>query len=161
MTHPVLIAAVALTAIAASPAEALTLRGDVPPRLERWVAMSRMPTPDREVVVHLENCPGYDTPTACAVPGEIWLYPGSGRREFWHELGHQYDYVMPDATRAAFEYIMDDGRPWHSTPNSPHEQFAEAWRLCAAVRWLTNYSTKYGYDPSQHQHDQVCALIRG
>jgi hypothetical protein len=59
-----------------------------------------------------------------------------------------------------FEALMHDARPWRSPPNSPHEQFAEAVRLCAiSVRWLDRYGLAYGYSPTRFQHRKVCRWL--
>lgn len=84
------------------------------------------------------------------------------RRDFRHELGHQFDYfVMTDEARERFLAIMRDDRAWRSTPESPHERFAEAWRLCAATRRLPQYyNAAYGLKLTPRQFRRLCALIR-
>lgn len=133
-----------------------------PPRLQRWADTSLVPTPAVTVTVHMSSCPFYPDKTACAAPGEIWFAPGSSRHDFRHELGHQFDYFeMTDSARAAFMKLIGVPGEWRSAPNSPHEQFAEAWRMCAAVRRLPlEYWTGYGYDLTQRKHNRACALIR-
>src|SRR5690242_9622176 len=71
---------------------------------------------------------------------------------------------MPDSTRRAFERITRDARPWRSPPNSPHERFAEAYRLCSLYAPGVDFYARgdgggYGYAPTPSQHRRVCALI--
>jgi hypothetical protein len=78
-----------------------------------------------------------------------------------HELGHVIDYeLLTNSDRGMFEALMHDARPWRSPPNSPHEQFAEAVRLCAiSVRWLDRRDLAYGYLPTRFQHRKVCRWL--
>jgi len=83
------------------------------------------------------------------------------RHELLHELGHRFDYRMPDWARNGFRKIMRERRAWRSAPNSPHERFADAYSICARSpkRLPASYSSGFGYDPSNSQHRRVCRLI--
>jgi hypothetical protein len=187
-----LVAVLALAAAAPAPA-AVTLLGEdgqtVQP-LQRWADALRVPTADARVVVAREPCPTGVEP-ACTLDGDpirMWLARTRSTAIFSrymlrHELGHVFDYVaMTQAARDGFEMIMRDPRPWRSPPNSPHEQFAEAYGLCGAdprsVRW--DYlgagghrdhvsiilkgdgvmDPGFDYTPTRRQQQRVCALIR-
>jgi hypothetical protein len=134
-----------------------------PKRFTTWTAQVKMPTAPGTIGLRLdgEGC----NAVACAspAPATIWFTPRADREDFVHELGHHFDYsVMTDQARAGFQHIMGlDGRAWRSAPNSPHEKFAEAYRMCSnspgspdLTRW------GYGYQPTTAQHRRVCALIR-
>src|SRR5882757_92693 len=119
-----------------------TPAGAVAQPYQKWADRSKMPTPNVTVTMGdwYEGVCGSTEP-ACAWPGLIRMTPfgdpGHTRRAFMHELGHQFDYfAMTDAKRAQFETLLGDTRPWHTSPNSPHEQFAEAWGICARGRGL-------------------------
>lgn len=125
------------------------------------------------VTLTLDQCAGL-TAVACATPGNIWLVPGlladaawwrEDRAVLWHELGHQFDYsVLSEAHRDKFRALIRDTRPWRSPPNSPHEQFAEAYRWCAlnpAARRLPRLGAfKFGYHPTGRLHRRICLLIQ-
>ncbi len=102
-------------------------------QIERWLTHSHLPTPDVEVSVEDRDCYEYGG-SSCAWRDSdtIYLSPEDGRKEFFHELGHFFDYtVLSDASRARFLRIMGDDREWISPPNSPHEQFAVVYRYLA------------------------------
>jgi hypothetical protein len=67
-----------------------------------------------------------------------------------HELGHVIDFaLLTNSDRGMFEALMHMQRPWNDAPDSPHEQFAEAVRLCAiSVRWRDRHELAYGYLPT-------------
>lgn len=79
-----------------------------------------------------------------------------------HELGHIFDYnFMDDEARNRFRSIMRDPRPWRSPPNSPHEQFAEAFETCVrSVRYPRSAGSAYDYVPTTRQHGAVCGMIQ-
>jgi hypothetical protein len=132
-----------------------------------WSDHAKVPAPRGYITVTDSRCPGRPEPT-CSQPGAIWFSEAwavnaTPRRWFLHELGHQFDYVaMTAASRAAFEKITGDSRPWRSPPNSPHEQFAEAYALCALRSRLPRdfAGGGYLYRPTPDQFHQACALIR-
>ena len=49
---------------------------------------------------------------------------------------------------------------WRQEPNSPHEQFAEGFRMCARdPRRPDRRAWGYTYRPTRAQHRAVCRLI--
>ena len=58
------------------------------------------------------------------------------RQQFWHELGHQFDYHSLDASERAWLLVhMSKSGPWEQRDQgqgSPHETFAEVYAQCAA-----------------------------
>jgi hypothetical protein len=113
---------------------------------------------------------GCDVSQACAVAprtvyvSSFWDQPGwiSQRAEVLdHELGHVFDYTrMSDGARNRFRSIMGITRPWRSDPNSPHEQFAEAFSLCVrSARFPPRAGGGYDYTPTTSQHRSVCRMI--
>jgi hypothetical protein len=75
-----------------------------------------------------------------APPATIALSRGDwhSRRVLLHELGHVVDYHQSDTSRQRFMRLLGVS-VWRQPPNSPHEKFAETWRLCATrarpYRW--------------------------
>ena len=131
---------------------------------QRWVNRARVPTPPIAVTVIGEPCPTGLGRSCTSPDGPIYIAPSElhPRHAFYHELGHKFDYtVMTDDGRAAFEALQGDARPWRSSPNSPHEQFAEGYSICAAqkVPHLPGY-VAYGYWRGLREHRAVCRLIR-
>lgn len=144
---------------------------DSPYPYQAWADRARVPTPDLTIAVveDDERCEGESS--ACTELGAatIWLDPwlsGGTRRDvrstFLHELGHQFDYVMPEWARARFLALRRDSRAWREGPNAPNEQFAEAWALCAerGQRLGRVDEWGYGYEPSRRLHFRVCHLVR-
>lgn len=87
--------------------------------------------PDPQPVIVTAGCPG-DELKSCTGPGRPIYLASSSPRDYWHETGHQFDYTrLDDGERKRFRRAIRDDRPWHSSPNSPHEQFAEAYMVCA------------------------------
>src|SRR5262249_54065325 len=112
------------------------------------------------IVVHDAPCPLAER--ACSIGGTPDVYiQGFQPDVFLHEMGHQFDYAMTDRARTAFERITHDSRPWRSPPNSPHEQWAEAYRLCAQYgdQLPAGASAGYLYPVGKRVQRQVCALI--
>ena len=109
----------------------------VPPQGDRSYAMPTLPRP-----------------TVCLAAAA-----GPGDRE--HELGHVFDYLrMTDERRARFTRIMGLGGPWRAPPNSPHEQFAEGFRMCVRdPRRPDRTAWAYAYHPTRAQHRAVCRLL--
>lgn len=130
---------------------------------QRWVDEARVPTPDVTLTVVEAPCP-YEQATGCTRDdaSTIWLNPVLGHRhEFLHELGHQFDYhVMTDEARAQFLAIRHDTRAWRSPPDSPHEQFAEAYALCAQPQRANWHQAAFRYWQGRSAHRAVCGLIR-
>src|SRR2546423_5268305 len=161
---------VALAVLAlGSTAHALTLvspSGD--PRVaqyQAWANGAAMPTPTGVVDLVLQACP-VPISDGCVVQGAPpTIYLGAAvrtRATLLHEIGHAFDAQrLTDADRAGFEAILGDTRPWRSAANSPHEQFAEAYSLCARHPQIrAAYTAAYAYRVSPAQHRRVCALIR-
>lgn len=138
---------------------------------QRWVDEAKVPTPDvtLTVVESQGGCEGEGS--ACTHEGEttIWLDPAPfgdevintayAREALLHEVGHQASYRMPGWALSRFETMRGDARPWRSPPNSPHEQFAEAWRLCAENA-RGRAEAGYDYNASGSMQRRVCRLIR-
>ncbi len=161
----------ALLALAqAAPAAAsIVVAGPDRPLVLRWVQHLSLPLPSREIVVSLSGCPAAPQAAGCSAPGMIWLRRAtSDRAVLLHELGHQFDYGQPQWSRAAFEALNNDHRPWETMPNGPAEQFAEAWMACAAPSLAASsyddatgrYDLAYGYQPTRRQLQRACRLIR-
>lgn len=124
------------------------------------LARSQMPSPTVTLIVH-RSVPCFDgEPRSCTTSDrpEIWL---SARADLLHELGHRFDYLMSNTMRLRFLSLTRDNRPWRSPPNSPHERFAEAYRLCAQNPRTPDLSdVGYNYAPSKRTHRKVCRSIR-
>lgn len=108
-----------------------------------------------------------DREPACTYPGgPIYLAPDTPyrRRTRIHEEGHHVDYGMADGYRQAFTYLrgFPPGYQWRTPPNSPHEQFAEAWSLCSIPprRRRGRINGGYGYNPIRSEYARICALFR-
>jgi hypothetical protein len=91
----------------------------------------------------------------------------AGRRVWLHEVGHHVDYTIPasDPFRYRFRELIGDTREWRTSPNSPHEKFAEAYAMCArrdpakvTLSWLRS-DFGYDYRPSVRKHRLVCRTI--
>lgn len=172
MRRALLIALVFLLAAAGEASAHTTIDAAANTPYQRWVDGAKVPTPDLTLAVVPEGCPGREEPACTWEGGPIYLARGwADRGTFLHELGHQFDYVvMSDAARDRFRQIIGDERPWRSSPNSPHEKFAEAFNYCA--RFGDDVSRKehrqvvlrlgggYLYRPYYRVHRQACALIR-
>ena len=133
------------------------------------------PSPPTVVTVHRELCPGtggracamVDSPDIYVAGDADWPWNEANTRKdaLLHEVGHTLDRPwtgFSDAARDEFRALIGDDRPWRTSPDSPHEKFAEAWRLCAlgvADRSGPDVFGGYDYRPSLEVHLQVCALI--
>lgn len=144
-------------------------------REHRWLADSLVPSPPVELAIVRGPCPlerlpavraDPDAEIACTFPGgalylPVWV---ENRGDFFHELGHQFDYHMSDQARTEFLLLTRDVRPWRfDGPNSPHERFAEAYSFCArytAVRPRMPGDFAYGWMPHPRRHKLACRLIR-
>jgi hypothetical protein len=149
-----------------------------PSHFQRWADASSVPTPSATIIVRQKDCRVEGRRCGMAIPpyaasdppllGEIWL-PFNGQfthwqmvTTVWHELGHHFDYAMPNWVRTLFLRLMGQPtRPWRGSPNSPHEQFAEAYRLCAEKLAIRKTMTSGGYLwlPTPRQHRRACKLI--
>jgi hypothetical protein len=131
---------------------------------QRWADRAGVPTAAEQVHVHLAACPLATWAPACTWAGAhaIYFRPGAAMRvDFVHELGHRFDYRMPDWARRAFLRLTRDPRPWRSPGGSPHERFADAYSVCARSprRVPRRFLSSFGYAPSRWQHRAVCRLI--
>ena len=133
----------------------------VPSQAAAW----RVPLPAAPIEWHIgQQCPGaVEAGCAWRDGDHAVIYVAAGwitNQIAWHELGHAFDYFnMTDARRDAWRSIMHDPRPWRTSPNSPHEQFAESYMACALGQ-RRSLSYGYLYAPTRAQFGQVCALIR-
>ncbi len=174
--------ALALGLALAGRADALTLmvNGDTPSvRYQRWVDEMRVPTPN--VIVTLKLVPDAAAGRAICIEGSACAFrgepptivlptefdpPGSAaligrdprgaiKDKLFHEAGHLIDrYLMTDANRDRFRMIIRDARPWRTSPDSPHEQFAEAAAACAwppALRDRATYRRGFYPDGGEYQ----------
>ena len=160
------IALIALV-VAAPAAGATRLSGSVGARLaqfQRWVDAARVPTPAGRVRVVPGGCPMIASARACTSSwsSTIYMSADAGRHDLLHELGHRFDYRMPQSARDAFRAILGEaGDDWLLSRPSPSEQFADAYATCAiSPRSLpTGFSSIVGYAPTATQHRAACALI--
>ena len=103
-----------LSLLAAHPAAASVLAlpdgRSRPQPFQTWVDRARVPTPAEQIELRLERCPGAADAVACTSPGEhrIYMSGEAGRDELLHELGHRFDYRMPEWARQGFRKIMRD-----------------------------------------------------
>jgi len=140
-------------------------RPSIASRHQLWADSARVSTPRVVVRLHRSSCPGRPEP-ACVIGTDVWLSPAAGsaglaRSLFLHELGHVFDGRMPEWARTDFRRLIRDRRPWRSAPNSPHEQFAVAYELCAeGERVERGMQYGYGYSPRPAAHRAACRLIR-
>jgi hypothetical protein len=153
-----------LTAIAAAaPADAritLVTADGTPSQLAEQLDHVQMPSPTGTITVYRQTC--FDgQPRSCTSPQipAVWI---QYRADLLHELGHRFDYGMSEHARERFLTLIGQaGRPWRSPPNSPHEQFAEAWSFCAInPRRPQRDVVGYEYWPSRRVHRRVCRTIR-
>lgn len=148
----------------------VTPAGQVAEPYQGWADASKMPTVPSTVTIDPDTsvCP-FGRPE-CTGPDtdRIHFAPGTNRETLYHALGHRFDYAMPEWKRQRFLRIQNEARPWRSPPNSPHEQFAVAYALCAtgATRpgkrdsWGDVGEYGYGYAPrSPRQYRRACHLI--
>jgi len=164
----VLAALLTTAAATAQPAAAVTLvlpNGTARPQpYQHWADRAAVPTTRARVTLRLEECPvgGAGACLFHTAPLAIYLGRyGQARGTLLHELGHAFDAQMSERARARFNALFRDPRPWRSAANSPHERFAEAYRLCAMrPRIARRYVGAYGYTVTPARHRRVCGLIR-
>jgi hypothetical protein len=160
-----LVAAVVLLAYApAAQAEATIVNPDGSQNVayQRALDASRMPSPDVVVTVHRETCPDASG-VACAISRDVYLGTSFEPNRFLHEMGHQFDYSATDTMREAFEEATHDSRPWRTAPNSPNEQFAEAYRICARWGGRTPFLAQtagYDFRVLASRQPVVCRIIQ-
>jgi hypothetical protein len=127
-----------------------------------------VPTPDAVITLDLVADRCATTRGGCASPGILSYRPGPGlgRFAFYHELGHEFDFLEPawERQRWRFLAIMRLGARWRTDTGheSPHEKFADAYAHCArSPRWpIDGRISGTTYYPTVSQHRKVCALIR-
>ena len=153
---------------AATPTTLQTAAGaERPQPFQGWTDRAEVPTPSGVVTLVLEACPAYVSAAGCtfAQARRMHLAPiGRDRRTFFHELGHVFDaQVLTDGERQRFRRLVGARGPWFGVvgEDSPGEQFAEAYALCARFRTLrTTQFAMYDYVATPQRHAAVCALIR-
>lgn len=165
-----ILASLLLPAAATAASGGLTLRyddGAAAPALQAWVDASHVPVAAGQVIIHRARCFDGQGRSCTRNPGdEIWLYapPTELRYDLSHELGHRFDYrVMTDRARDAFRALVGDPRPWRTSPNSPHEKFAEAYGLCLRRRSISAFGPamiSYRYEATPRTHRRACRIIR-
>ncbi len=173
MTVLRVLAALTVFALAPAAAQAHTTIIEPPEShfpYQQWVDEAKVPTPDVTLTVVEDSSGCEEEASACTGPesATIWLDPlvlqerAAVRETLLHELGHRVDYVMPEWMRLRFLSLRRDKRAWRAPPNSPNEQFAEAWRLCAErglrIREPIDEGG-YNYFPSPRLHGQVCRMV--
>jgi hypothetical protein len=159
--------AVVLALGVAGPAQAVVLidtAGRTPQPYQRWADEAHVPTVPGAIGLIGSPCPSGAKASCTWFGGPIYL-PGSHslaqRQTLYHELGHQFDMQMPQWVRDRFEAIMGLGPIW---VRGPRELFAEGYSACGLgghMARLAGYGGVYGYDPTHHQNQAVCQLIRG
>lgn len=126
--------AVPSSADAATPGWSLNA---VNPQYAKWAARSMVALPGVAVTVEDQRCA---SASACTAPGEpVYIdptLPAKDRRQmFFHELGHQRDYVnMTEARRDEFMAEIGFTGAWRDPALlhwSAHELFAETYAVCA------------------------------
>lgn len=142
---------------------------ELPELAERWRSEARVPGVSGPLAVSAVREPG-------GAPGRSWT--GGDRvvlnlayvvprwllqRTFYHELGHLYEWSMPQSAREEFARIMGFGS-WDEPRTPPTDEvFAEAYAWAALGDPPEDngpFGATYGYLPSPEQHAAVAALIR-
>lgn len=134
MVTRVLVTAVALLGLTATPATAAVLTdpdgGRIGGSWQRWVDAQPLWLPDRIEFVH-GPCPDAPGPgvAGCADERAVWVsvsprYRGFARYVLYHELGHVVDLSMTGAARDDATAALG-WRHWHP------ERFANHWANCA------------------------------
>lgn len=168
MRSRIAVAGITVFVALASPAHAVTVvtsDGEIAQPFQTWADRSLVPTPPGAVVVIRERCrDGRHSYCASATEPVIWLAPGRvPESTFLHELGHVFDQqVLTDAHRAQFlAQNWMAHRPWRADEDSPQEQFAEAYSVCARVRRYDGMvGVSFGYRLGKKRHRRNCDLIR-
>jgi hypothetical protein len=117
---------------------------------QQWVDRARVPTPDVTVRVSFTN-PAAGPDVAYIWPGDTTIYvpkPDLITPELLlHEIGHIYDVMyLRDSERAAImQRVLHRPGAWREgPPDSPHEQFAEAYAVEATTRAYRPVTGGYG-----------------
>ncbi len=166
--------ALAMAGVLAAPAMAspttLAVDGAVQAQpYQGWVDRSEVPTPPGIVNVFLSSCPvGPSWASACVFPDEREIHLGADGRDegtLLHELGHLFDSQMLDtAERKRLQTLLGRRGAWRgaSANDPPHEQFAEAYAMCAVHGSLLRRARvgMYGYVADPRQHTKICVAIR-
>lgn len=151
--------------------------GSLPVAWLTWLqgAQGLVPFPSATVTVHNASCPtgsaepscvDWDGTTATLYYDQAAVIPEERRATLLHECGHIYDHLaMPEEARAKWLQVMQEQRPWRTTPNSPHEQFAEAYSMMArgfTFAKAQRYGEFGGYDfnPTRKQYRRIAILLQ-
>ena len=148
------------------------IRSDADQELfQQWIdAASRagVTTPLGSVQVVNARCPTAAASSCTRVDGPIYLEPAEPDRAdtFYHELGHQLWYRMGSAQRDGFMAIIGKaGQSYRQEGgNSPHEQWAEAYRVVVNVALYgprADTVAAYGLAVDQRQLAALTALVKG
>jgi hypothetical protein len=152
-----------LLVLAPTPALAgVRLHGVEGTPLQAWADAALIPTPSIDVTVYPTDC-GDGVHLACASRAGIWIAWANpnlpARRTLLHEIGHHVDYGMHWYYRDLFQRMTGTiSRPWRSAPNSPHEQFAETYAVCALNARRAAYAALVGRKRSMYRRS-LCALL--
>lgn len=130
---------------------------------QHWIEEAKVPTPNATLTV-------IETSEAVSSTEEgtstIWLNLSAlnVRQAFYHELGHNFDYLMPEWVRTRYLAILGRKGPWRQPEAlhfSPHELFAESYALCAFRSWLPPGGEIQGQEPvgGRIVHNRTCHLI--
>ena len=112
----------------------------------QWMAdRARVPTVDKTLVVQFDAAQMCQGHADCSSPdGWIALTAPDPmmRHVLMHELGHQFDYVMPEWKRQRFLRTLHLGIPWEANgnPASGREIFADYYADCARKRHMVSTS---------------------
>jgi hypothetical protein len=136
------------------------------PEMPALLAQMRVPViPNQQVVIG--PCPANPSVAGCNYPGAdgvIYLAPGSlYPTVLYHEFGGRFGDVVLDAgAQHRFGTLIRSHAPWPDLA----ERFEDAYAACAFGiiphdPWhQSDWPAAYGYEPSAHEHRQVCSLIR-
>jgi hypothetical protein len=129
-----------------------------------------MPSPPSLTIHGNTDCPE-EAGASCSDPysDQVWLAPGTGKFERYHEIGHQFDrQVLTDEQRVWFTKLFGyrAGTDWYATVG-PQEKFADAYATCVLGRKIqrrggmlvTRQESGYGYSPSARLHVRACNAI--
>lgn len=170
-----LVCALFALALLPSSAGAVTvtdMQGNIAQPFQSWAErVERKGLPTSPVMsVDVNGCTPAPKARGCTVLGTTRIYVcpwscESGKQKrltFWHEMGHVYAGVAQQKVTKTFSKILRDRREWFAEPNPLSEQFAEAYKLCAAnPKVIPDYvSYGAGYKPSDKTHGQVCRMLQ-
>jgi hypothetical protein len=170
----VLILAVLAFGGLAGPAQAL------PAPYDDWAAQSGAPAVDYRLAVDEWTCNDRGQPAsafACtAQDGTIymqdWCLTAADewcQFYFWHELGHHFDWSMPDWKRRVFLRVIRTAKGWRDprgAEQSASELFADTFAMCAHDPQDVDYTFSDGGTLGQphglnaSRLRRVCRLIR-